>query len=73
MTQWPDLEQAVAATLERFGRLDAALANAGFTAGEPRYATGAPTPDEWRDMILTKVLGAALTARATLPHLIGSR
>jgi NADP-dependent 3-hydroxy acid dehydrogenase YdfG len=73
VTQWPDLERAVAATLERFGRLDAALANAGFTAGAPRYATGDPTPDEWRDMILTNVLGAALTARATLPHLIGSR
>ncbi|WP_019009825.1 SDR family oxidoreductase [Deinococcus aquatilis] len=73
VTQWPDLEGAVAATLERFGRLDAALANAGFTAGAPRYATGDPTPDEWRDMILTNVLGAALTARATLPHLIGSR
>lgn len=73
VTQWTDLEGAVAATLERFGRLDAALANAGFTAGAPRYATGDPTPDEWRDMILTNVLGAALTARATLPHLIGSR
>ncbi|PNY82011.1 SDR family oxidoreductase [Deinococcus koreensis] len=73
VTLWEDLERAVAATVERFGRLDAALANAGFTAGTPRYASGDPTPDEWRDMILTNVLGAALTARATLPRLLESR
>jgi NADP-dependent 3-hydroxy acid dehydrogenase YdfG len=73
VTEWSGLEAAVAATLERFGQLDAALANAGFTAGTPRYAEGDPTPDEWRSMILTNVLGAALTARATLPHLLHSK
>lgn len=73
VTVWEDLERAVATTVERFGALDAALANAGFTAGTPRYASGDPTPDEWRDMILTNVLGAALTARATLPRLLESR
>ena len=73
VTEWAELEAAVAATLARFGHLDAVLANAGFTAGAPRYASGDPTPDAWKDMILTNVLGAALTARATLPDLIRSR
>ena len=73
VTEWSDLEAAVAATLERFGRLDAAFANAGFTAGTGKYASGDPTPGEWRDMILTNVLGAALTARATLPEIIRAK
>ena len=73
VTEWAELEAAVAATLARFGQLDAVFANAGFTAGAPRYASGDPTPNEWKDMILTNVLGAALTARATLPELIRTR
>ena len=73
VTEWTDLEAAVQATLARFGRLDAAFANAGFTAGAGRYASGDPTPDEWKSMILTNVLGAALTARATLPEIIKAR
>jgi len=73
VTEWKELEGAVAATLARFGRLDAAFANAGFTAGTSRYASGDPTPDEWKDMILTNVLGVALTARATLPEIIKAK
>jgi len=73
VTEWKELEGAVAATLARFGRLDAAFANAGFTAGTGRYASGDPTPDEWKDMILTNVLGAALTARATLPEIVKAK
>ena len=73
VTEWKELEDAVAATLARFGRLDAAFANAGFTAGTGRYASGDPTPDEWKDMILTNVLGAALTARATLPEIVKAK
>ena len=73
VTEWEQLEGAVEATLARFGRLDAAFANAGFTAGTGKYASGDPTPGEWRDMILTNVLGAALTARATLPEIVKAR
>ena len=73
VTEWKELEDAVAATLARFGRLDAAFANAGFTAGTSRYASGDPTPDEWKAMILTNVLGAALTARATLPEIVKAK
>lgn len=73
VTEWTELEAAVQATLAHFGQLDAAFANAGFTAGAGKYASGDPTPNEWKDMILTNVLGAALTARATLPEIIKAR
>ena len=73
VTEWSDLERAVARTRDAFGQLDAVLANAGLSRGAPNYASGDPTPDEWREMILTNVLGAALTARASLPDLIASR
>src|SRR3954464_6860688 len=59
-------EQLVARTLETFGRLDVAFANAGFGA---KRGFEEETPDHWREMVLTNVLGAAYTIRATLPIL----
>ncbi|MBJ7470835.1 MAG: SDR family oxidoreductase [Solirubrobacteraceae bacterium] len=56
-------------TLEHFGRLDAAFANAGFGA---KRGFLEETPEHWRDMVLTNVLGAAYTIRATLPALTES-
>jgi NADP-dependent 3-hydroxy acid dehydrogenase YdfG len=70
VTEWDDQQAAVATTLERFGRLDAAWANAGF-GGERSFL--ASTPEHWRAMVLTNVYGAALTIRATLPALIEQR
>jgi NADP-dependent 3-hydroxy acid dehydrogenase YdfG len=70
VTDWADQEAAVAATLERFGRLDAVFANAGF--GAPRGFLE-DTPDHWREMVLTNVLGAAYTIRASIPALTASR
>ncbi len=70
VTDWTDQEAAVAATLERFGRLDAVFANAGF--GAPRGFLK-DTPEHWREMVLTNVLGAAYTIRATIPALTASR
>jgi NADP-dependent 3-hydroxy acid dehydrogenase YdfG len=57
---------AVDTTVDRFGRLDAAVANAGYATFDD-IATGDPAG--WRDMILTNVLGPALLIRATLPAL----
>ena len=68
--EWADLERAVASALERFGRLDAVFANAGFGGARGFEASD---PETWRDMVLTNVYGAALTIRASLPALRESR
>jgi NADP-dependent 3-hydroxy acid dehydrogenase YdfG len=66
VTEWDDQQALAAAALDSFGRIDVAFANAGF--GAPR-GFEASDPDHWRAMVLTNVLGAALTIRATLPAL----
>ena len=63
VTEWEQQEAFVQTTLERFGRLDVAFANAGF--GAARGFT-AESPEHWRSMVLTNVYGAALTIRATI-------
>src|SRR3954469_17386343 len=65
VTEFGDQEALVAATLERFGRVDAAFANAGFGAARGFLKED---PDQWRQMVLTNVLGVAYTIRAVLPH-----
>jgi NADP-dependent 3-hydroxy acid dehydrogenase YdfG len=66
VTDWSAQEAMVAAALDRFGRLDVAFANAGFGAARGFLSD---TPEHWREMVLTNVLGAAYTIRATLPAL----
>jgi NADP-dependent 3-hydroxy acid dehydrogenase YdfG len=61
---------AVETTAGRFGRLDAAVANAGYTTFDT-IADGDPAG--WRDMVLTNVLGPALLIRAALPALTRTR
>ncbi|MGC0415711.1 SDR family oxidoreductase [Embleya sp. AB8] len=61
---------AVAATVAAYGRLDTVVANAGF--GTPaNVADGDPA--EWREMVLTNVLGPALLINAALPALRETR
>ncbi|MBT2412983.1 SDR family oxidoreductase [Streptomyces sp. ISL-12] len=63
---WEATASAVTRTVEHFGALDAAVANAGFMSGD---SIGAGDPTSWAPMVLTNVLGPALLAHATLPHL----
>lgn len=70
VTDFAQQEAAVATALAHFGRLDAAFANAGFGA---KRGFLEETPDHWREMVLTNVLGAAYTIRATLPALLESK
>jgi NADP-dependent 3-hydroxy acid dehydrogenase YdfG len=70
VTEWPDQEALVKAALEKFGRLDVALANAGFGA---KRGFLEESPEFWKSMVLTNVYGCALTIRATLPALKESR
>src|SRR3954451_5376032 len=65
VTEFGDQEGLVSAALERFGRSDAAFANAGFG---PARGFLNEDPDQWRQMVLTNVLGVAYTIRAVMPH-----
>jgi len=58
---------AVATAVERFGKLDVAIANAGFAVGGRIEDL---TADDWRRQLDTNVTGAALTARFALPELL---
>jgi NADP-dependent 3-hydroxy acid dehydrogenase YdfG len=69
VTDWQDLQAAVDATLDRFGRIDVTFANAGFGAVRGFLNE---SPEHWRAMILTNVLGPALTIRATVTALEAS-
>src|SRR5215204_4162064 len=67
VTEWEDNQRIASAAIESFGRLDAVFANAGFGA---KRGFLEESPEQWRSMVLTNVLGVALTIRATLPHLL---
>jgi len=70
VSEWEQQQEMVRTTLDAFGRIDVAFANAGF--GGPRGFLK-DTPEHWRQMVLTNVYGAALTLRATIPALSESR
>jgi NADP-dependent 3-hydroxy acid dehydrogenase YdfG len=70
VTEWDDQEALVQAALDRYGRLDVALANAGFGA---KRGFLEESPEFWKSMVLTNVYGCALTIRATLPALQESK
>jgi NADP-dependent 3-hydroxy acid dehydrogenase YdfG len=70
VTEWADQEALTEAALSRFGRIDVAMANAGFGAARGFQAE---TPEHWKAMVLTNVYGVALTIRATLPALKETR
>ena len=67
VTEWEQVEALTAAAIEAFGSVDAVFANAGFGATRGFLEE---SPEQWRSMVLTNVLGVALTIRATLPHLL---
>jgi NADP-dependent 3-hydroxy acid dehydrogenase YdfG len=67
VTEWDEVQALAVTALERFGRIDAVFANAGFGASRGFLEE---TPEHWRSMVLTNVYGVALTIRATLPHLL---
>ncbi|UJA19711.1 SDR family oxidoreductase [Thermoleophilia bacterium SCSIO 60948] len=70
VTEMADNERAVAAAIDGFGRLDAVFANAGFGASRGFLEE---SPEHWREMVLTNILGVGLTIRASLPHMLSER
>jgi NADP-dependent 3-hydroxy acid dehydrogenase YdfG len=65
VTSWEDQQALVTTALDRFGRLDAYFANAGFGA---KRGFLEESVEHWKSMIDTNVLGAALSIRASLGH-----
>lgn len=70
VTEWADNERIVRGALDAYGRLDVVYANAGFGA---KRGWLEETPEHWKAMVLTNVLGAAYTVRAAIPALKESR
>ncbi|MCU0242646.1 MAG: SDR family oxidoreductase [Vicinamibacteria bacterium] len=70
VTRDGDLARAIAAAVERFGRIDTVIANAGF--GVPGRLDEL-TLDDYRRQFETNVFGLIRTAQAALPELRKSR
>jgi NAD(P)-dependent dehydrogenase (short-subunit alcohol dehydrogenase family) len=64
-----DVERIVAETVERFGRLDIVVANAGVGAYAPFLELD---PEHLEEIIDVNVKGLLYTVRAALPHLLDS-
>ena len=66
-TDYDAQKKAIAATVDKFGQLDAAFANAG--RGTSQAGTEKGDPEDWKAMVDLNVMGALYTAHAALPHL----
>jgi NADP-dependent 3-hydroxy acid dehydrogenase YdfG len=69
ITDWESQKQALARTLDAFGRIDIVFANAGCLLGSS-FVDDQETPEEWKQMTLTNVFGTAATVKIFLPELI---
>jgi NADP-dependent 3-hydroxy acid dehydrogenase YdfG len=67
VSEWEDNERLAKEALDAFGRINVVFANAGFGATRGFLEE---SPEQWRSMVLTNVVGVAYTVRATLPHLL---
>ncbi|NTV92150.1 MAG: SDR family oxidoreductase [Chlorobiaceae bacterium] len=68
VADWQSQQRMFRKSLERFGQIDVVFANAGFSKGSSFYG-GQDKPDEWKEMVMVNVFGAAATARLALPEL----
>ena len=73
VTDWEQLSATIDRAEAELGALDAVFANAGVVTHTSFLGDGGAPPEQWRDMVLTNVYGAAVTARAALPALTRTR
>lgn len=69
-TQPDEISNAVQKGVERFGRLDALVTNAGAGASG---AIAEQTLERWNTVLETNLTGAFLACRAAIPHLVQAR
>jgi NADP-dependent 3-hydroxy acid dehydrogenase YdfG len=70
VTDFDQVQRLVDETIEQYGSVEGVFANAGFGATRGFMNESV---DHWREMVLTNVLGAALTIRAAMPAIIDSK
>src|SRR3954468_14513804 len=70
VTRWEDLERGVAGVVEKFGRIDVVLANAGIATSGFTRSIDRKT---FERVIEVNLLGVWRTVRVTLPHLIEAK
>ena len=71
LTDRPSVEAAAHATAAKHGQIDILVNNAGITGGNG--LTWELDPDVWRRVIEVNLLGAFLTCRAVIPHMLARR
>ena len=67
VTDLTSLEDAVQKTVQKFGGIDAAFANAGMGINKPGTEHG--DPKEWKQLMDVNIMGVLYTTRAVLPEL----
>jgi NADP-dependent 3-hydroxy acid dehydrogenase YdfG len=67
---YPQVERLAPLALERWGRIDAVIANAGIADQSPMHSGD---PQRWRVLLETNLLGTIHTVRAVLPHMLERR
>lgn len=68
-----DCKRLIAETVERLGRLDHVINNAGTTHVIPHHDFDALTDDVWQSILTTNLMGTFYMSRAALPHLKKTR
>ncbi len=71
VTDFASQQAMVKSAIDHFGQVDIVFANAGI--GASGAGTQAGDPDNWRDMVLTNVLGVTYTAKAAFEQLTANR
>lgn len=71
VTEYDNQKDMVDKTLDAFGRIDVAFANAGIGATSSGTIKG--DYNNWRDMILTNLYGVTLTAKVCMPEILKNR
>lgn len=70
VTEFDQVQHLVDETIEQYGSVEGVFANAGFGAARGFMNESV---EHWREMVLTNVLGVALTIRAAMPAIIDSK